>query len=265
MPANRLDTRFATLKNEGRTALISFIMGGDPDAATSQQLLNALPAAGVDVIELGMPFSDPMADGKSIQAAAIRALQAGTTLRKTLAQVAAFRTTDDTTPIVLMGYLNPVEHFGYEAFFTAAQQAGVDGMILVDLPPEEDAPVRAFAAKVNIAIIRLVAPTTLGDRLNVVLNDASGFLYTIAVAGITGDKAADETLLASQVAAIRANSTLPVAAGFGIRTPEQAKRIAQTSGADAVVVGSAIVDALAQNGAEAALTLVRELARALRS
>jgi tryptophan synthase alpha chain len=264
MVANRLSTRLAAVKNEGRTALISFIMGGDPDAATSQQLLNALPGAGVDVIELGMPFSDPMADGKAIQAAAIRALKAGTTLRKVLAQVEAFRKTDDATPIVLMGYLNPVEHFGYEAFFTAAQHAGVDGMILVDLPPEEDAPVRALAEKANIAIIRLVAPTTLGQRLNVVLDGASGFVYTIAVAGITGDKAADESLLASQVTAIRSGSELPVAAGFGIRTPEQAKRIAKSSGADAIVVGSAIVDALANDGVDAALTLVRDLSAALR-
>ena len=262
---NRLDTRFAQLKSEGRTALITFVMSHDTDLATSQQLLDALPAAGADIIELGMPFSDPMADGKSIQAAGIRALKAGATLKGTLAQVKKFREVQQHTPMVLMGYLNPVEHYGYEAFFADAQKVGVDGVILVDLPPEEDAPVRKIADQHNIAMVRLVAPTTNGQRLGTILQHATGFIYTIAVAGITGDKSADEELLAHQVKAIRMHSKVPVAAGFGIRTPEQARAIAKSSTADAVVVGSAIVDALAAGGVSDALELVRNLAKALRA
>jgi tryptophan synthase alpha chain len=265
MPISRIDAAFAKARDEHRTALITFTMAYDPSREVAATLLAQLPAAGADVIELGMAFSDPMADGKSIQAAGERALAAGATVRGTLAMVREFRTTNTTTPIILMGYLNPVEHYGYAAFAADAAAAGVDGFILVDLPPEEEHELRTHLDAHDLAVVRLIAPTTLGGRLQRVLQSAQGFVYTIAVAGITGDKSADEGLLASQIAAIRSHTALPIAAGFGIRTPEQARSIAKACQPDAVVVGSAIVDAAHANGPEAALALVRELHAALRS
>lgn len=264
MTQTRIQRRFADLKAQSRPGLITFTMAYDPDRAASLELLCALPRAGADLIEIGMPFSDPMADGKTIQNAGQRALISGASLKGVLELVREFRMTDQDTPLILMGYLNPIEQYGYARFAEDFAAAGLDGTILVDLPPEEDTDVRATFRKHGLAFVRLVAPATQGARLAQVLEHADGFIYTVAVAGITGDKSADESFLAGQVAAIHAQSGIPVAVGFGIRTPEQAARIAASSGAQAVVVGSALVDALNDGGVDAALTLVRDLSAALR-
>lgn len=236
---SRIARRFARLKAEGRAGLVTFITAGDPDLDRSQALLNALPAAGADIIELGMPFTDPMADGPAIQEASQRALKAGATMDRTLAMAAAFRRTDAETPMILMGYANPVLARGYRRFAADAAAAGVDGLILVDLPPEEDGPLRAAADAEGLAIIRLATPTTDAQRLPRVLDGASGFLYYVAVAGVTGSKQAAQADVGAAIAAIRPHTDLPIAVGFGVRTPDQAADLAAY--ADAVVVGSAIV------------------------
>ena len=242
---DRIATRFAALKAADRSALVSFIVAGDPDLATSARILAGLPQAGVDVIELGVPFSDPMADGPTIQAANIRAFKAGITLKKVLAMVRDFRVTDTITPLVLMGYYNPIYVYGVETFLAEAKVAGVDGLIVVDLPPEEDAELCEPARRHGIHFIRLVTPTTDAKRLPTVMRNASGFLYYVSVAGITGGKTASVAPVESAIAELRRHSDLPVAVGFGISTPDQARAMAGI--ADAVVVGSAIVKRIVAN------------------
>src|SRR5438874_298852 len=239
----RIDRRFAALKKDGRAALVTFTMAGDPDYATSVAILKALPKAGADVIELGMPFTDPMADGPAIQAAGLRALNAGQTLRKTLAMVRDFRKGDDATPIVLMGYYNPIYIYGVEKFLTDAKSAGVDGLILVDLPPEEDEELCLPALRAGLNFIRLATPTTDDKRLPAVLANTSGFVYYVSITGITGAAAANADRVAAAVARIKRHTELPVCVGFGIRTADYARAIAER--ADGAVVGTAIVDAIA--------------------
>jgi tryptophan synthase alpha chain len=239
----RIEARFAALRTEGRAGFIAYVMAGDPDLERSRAILSVLPAAGADIIELGVPFSDPMADGPPIQRAALRALQTGTTLAKVLDLVRDFRRSDRATPIVLMGYLNPLLSLGYVAFARQAAEAGVDGVIMVDCPPEEAGPLADALDAQDLALIRLATPTTDAARLAVVARRTRGFVYYVSVAGVTGGKAADAAAVAPQVERVRAASGLPVAVGFGIRTPEQASAIARV--ADAAVVGSALVDALA--------------------
>jgi tryptophan synthase alpha chain len=238
----RIDTRFADLKRERRAALVTFTMAGDPDYATSLALTKALPAAGADVIELGMPFTDPMADGPAIQAAGLRALRAGQTLKKTLALVREFRGVDDATPIALMGYYNPIYIYGVDRFLADAISAGVDGLIVVDLPPEEDQELCLPALKAGLNFIRLATPTTDDRRLPAVLNNTSGFVYYVSITGITGMAAPDTGRVTDAVAGIKRHTALPVCVGFGVRTAGQARAIAE--GADGVVVGSALVNAL---------------------
>jgi tryptophan synthase alpha chain len=245
MTVARLDARFAQLKREGRAGFVAYVMAGDPDAKASAAIVAGLPAAGADIIELGFPFSDPMADGPSIQRAALRALDAGMTLTGTLQLARRFRDGDGTTPVVLMGYLNPLLTHGLDAFAADAAAAGVDGVIVVDCPPEEADPVLAAFDPAGLALIRLATPTTDDARLPAVVRRTSGFVYYVSVAGVTGVKAADASAVAPAVARVRAASGLPVAVGFGIRTPEQAAAVARV--ADAAVVGTALVDA----GAEA--------------
>lgn len=237
--SRRIDARFAALRAEGRAGLVAFVTAGDPDPATSAAILARLPEAGADIIELGMAFTDPMADGPAIQESSLRALRAGITLKKTLAMAADFRKTEDATPLVLMGYANPLMAYGVEAFVRDAATAGVDGLIVVDLPPEEDAELREPARAAGIDIIRLATPTTDAARLPRVVEGASGFLYYVSVAGVTGTKSAAAGDIGGAVERIRAASDLPVAVGFGIRTPAQAAEVAAV--ADAAVVGSAIV------------------------
>jgi len=238
----RIDTRFAELKAQGRAALVTFLTAGDPDGETSLALIKALPKAGADVIELGMPFTDPMADGPAIQASSQRALKAGQTLKKTLAMVRAFRKADDATPIVLMGYYNPIFVFGVERFLADAKAAGVDGLIVVDLPPEEDEELCLPALKAGLNFIRLATPTTDDQRLPTVLANTSGFVYYVSITGITGTAVPDAGKVMGAVARIKRHTTLPVAVGFGVRTAAHARAIAK--GADGVVVGSALIDAL---------------------
>ena len=235
----RIDAKFAALKAEGKKAFVAYIMAGDPDLATSAEILKGLPAAGVDIIELGLPFTDPMADGTTIQLAGQRALEGGQTLRKTLDMVAAFRKTDATTPIVLMGYYNPIYNRGVPKFLEDAKEAGIDGLIVVDLPPEEDAELCIPASKAGINFIRLATPTTDDKRLPKVLQNTSGFVYYVSVTGITGSQAAQVNDVAPEVARIKAATDLPLIVGFGISTPEAARTIAAV--ADGCVVGSAIV------------------------
>src|SRR6516225_11719901 len=268
----RIDTRFAELKKQGRSAFVTFLMAGDPDPATSLEIIKALPKAGADVIEIGMPFTDPMADGPSIQAAGLRALKAGMTLKKTLELVRAFREDDNTTPLVLMGYYNPIYIYGVEKFLADAKFAGVDGLIIVDLPAEEDAELCLPALKAGLNFIRLATPTTDDRRLPAVLANTSGFVYYVSITGITGAAAPDTTKVTAAVSRIERHTNLPVAVGFGVRTAEQAAAIA--SGADGVVVGSALVSALkatldAEDKATAksvtsVVDLVAELARGVR-
>ena len=238
----RIDRRFAELKTAGRAALVTFLTAGDPDPETSLALVRALPAAGADVIELGMPFTDPMADGPAIQLSSQRALKAGQTLKKTLELVRAFRGSDDATPLVLMGYYNPIYVYGVDRFLRDAKSAGVDGLIIVDLPPEEDEELCLPALKAGLNFIRLATPTTDDKRLPAVLANTSGFVYYVSITGITGAATPDARKVAAAVARIKRHTKLPVAVGFGVRTAEQAAGIA--SGADGVVVGSALVSVL---------------------
>lgn len=269
----RIDRRFAAQKKEGRAALVTFTMAGDPDYETSLAIAKALPKAGADVIELGMPFTDPMADGPAIQAAGLRALKAGQRMTKTLALVSEFRKGDNETPIVLMGYYNPIYVYGVDKFLTDAKSAGVDGLIVVDLPPEEDEELCIPALKAGLNFIRLATPTTDDNRLPAVLKNTSGFVYYISITGITGSAAPDTAKVAAAVTRIKRHSKLPVAVGFGVKTADQARAFAES--ADGVVVGSALVDALRQsldkNGkagpgtVKAVTALVTSLAEGLRS
>jgi tryptophan synthase alpha chain len=238
----RIDARFAQLKKEGRSAFVTFLMAGDPDPATSLAIIKALPQAGADIIEIGMPFTDPMADGPSIQAAGLRALKGGMTLKKTLAMVGEFRKGDNTTPLVLMGYYNPIYIYGVDRFLVDAKAVGVDGLIIVDLPPEEDTELCLPAMQAGLNFIRLATPTTDDKRLPAVLANTSGFVYYVAITGITGAAAAESGAVGAAVARIKRHSKLPVCAGFGIRTPDAARAIAER--ADGAVVGTALVDAL---------------------
>ncbi len=239
---SRIDDRFAALQAKARPGLVTYVMAGDPDRETARQILKALPAAGADVVEFGMPFSDPMADGPAIQAAGLRALNCGQTLKKTLEDIAWFRETDRETPIVLMGYFNPIYIYGVDAFLADAREAGIDGLIIVDLPPEEDDELCLPALKAGLNFIRLATPTTDNKRLPTVLNNTSGFVYYVSITGITGSASPQTDQVAQAVARIKGHTDLPVAVGFGVNTPEQAAAIGRT--ADAVVVGSAIVGAI---------------------
>ena len=238
----RIDRKFAALAAQGRCGLVTFLMAGDPDPETSLAIVKALPGAGADVIEVGMPFTDPMADGPAIQAAGLRALRAGQTMVKTLDLVRRFRRADETTPIVLMGYYNPIYVYGVDRFLADAKGAGVDGLIVVDLPPEEDEELCLPALKAGLNFIRLATPTTDDKRLPAVLQNTSGFVYYVSITGITGAAAPDAGKVAAAVGRIKRHTALPVCVGFGVRTPEQARAIAQ--GADGVVVGSALVEAV---------------------
>lgn len=238
----RIPARFATNAAKGRASLVTFITAGDPDPATSLAILKALPAAGADVIELGMPFSDPMADGPAIQWSSMRALKNGMSLKGTLAMVREFRAGNAETPIVLMGYYNPIYVYGVEKFLADAKEAGVDGLIVVDLPPEEDAELCLPAMKAGLNFIRLATPTTDDKRLPAVLANTSGFVYYVSITGITGTATPDFSRVAGAVARIKRHTSLPVAVGFGVKAPEHASAIAQ--GADGVVVGSALVEAI---------------------
>lgn len=240
----RLEKRFAQLNAQGRAAFVTFITAGDPDFDTTLGLLNGLPGAGADVIELGMPFTDPMADGPSIQASSQRALRNGASMKKTLDLVRRFRESDNDTPIVLMGYYNPIYHMGVETFLGRAIEAGVDGLIVVDLPPEEDDELCVPAMKAGLNFIRLATPTTDNKRLPAVLANTSGFVYYVSITGITGSASPQARNVEAAVKRIKGHTGLPVAVGFGIKTPEQAAEIARA--ADGAVVGSAIVDAIAK-------------------
>ncbi len=264
----RIEARFAKLRAEGRSAFVTYVMSGDPDLQTSAKILAGLPGAGADIIELGMAFTDPMADGPSIQAAGLRALKAGITLRKTLELAAEFRRQDTETPIILMGYYNPIHRFGVDAFLKAAAEAGIDGLIMVDLPPEEDEELCLPTLAAGLGFIRLATPTTDDGRLPAVLANTSGFVYYVSYAGITGAGSADADTVGAAVARIRGQTDLPIVVGFGIRTPEQAREIAAV--ADGAVVGTAFTDAVRDSldGAgkatdttvAAVLDLTRELA-----
>jgi tryptophan synthase alpha chain len=272
MTTTRIERRFAALKAEGRAALVTFTMSGDPDYATSLALAKALPKAGADLIELGMPFTDPMADGVAIQAAGLRALKGGQTLIKTLAMVRDFRKDNDDTPIVLMGYYNPIYIYGVDRFLVDAKAAGVDGLIVVDLPPEEDVELCLPALKAGLNFIRLATPTTDDKRLPAVLNNTSGFVYYVSIAGITGSAAPDASKVSAAVERIKRHTKLPVAVGFGVRDAASARAIA--AGADGVVVGSALIDVLrasldaegkaGPNTVKAVAELVADIAKGVR-
>lgn len=269
---SRMERRFAALKQEGRGGLVTFVTAGDPDPETSLALVKGLPAAGADVIELGMPFSDPMADGPAIQASSLRALKAGMTLAGTLDLAAAFRAEDQETPLVLMGYYNPIYHMGVDKFLARCAEIGIDGLIIVDLPPEEDEELCQPAIDAGLHWIRLATPTTDDKRLPTVLNRTSGFIYYVSIMGITGTKSASREAIEKAVARLKRHSDLPVAVGFGIKTGEN---VAETvSVADAAVVGSALVDRMRAcldeqgkakpNLVEDALAFVRSLAKGTR-
>jgi len=273
MTISRIETRFTKLKQDGRAGLVTFTMAGDPDTRTAMAILKALPRAGADVIELGMPFTDPMADGPSIQAAGQRALAAGQTMMKTLAMVRDFRKGDRDTPIVLMGYYNPIYIYGVARFLEDAKAAGIDGLIVVDLPPEEDEELCLPALKAGLNFIRLATPTTDDRRLPAVLANTSGFVYYVSITGITGAAAPDARLVRDAVARIKRHTQLPVAVGFGVRKASQARAIAAS--AEAVVVGSALVDAVkasldkkgkaTSRTVKAVVGLVGELAKGVRA
>ncbi len=248
MTVARIDARFAALKAEGRPGLVVFVTAGDPDLETSFEVIKALPGAGADVIEIGMPFTDPMADGPAIQAAGLRALHAGQTLKKTLDLVRRFREHDQATPIVLMGYYNPIYSYGVPRFLTDAKATGIDGLIVVDLPTEEDPELCLPALAEDIAFIRLATPTTDDKRLPTVLRNTSGFVYYVSINGITGSASPDCDAVAGAVARLKAHTDLPIAVGFGIKTPEQAAAIG--GNADAAVVGSAVVSLIGESAAE---------------
>jgi tryptophan synthase alpha chain len=263
----RIDRRFAALRAEGRAALVTYIMAGDPDYGSSLAILKALPRAGADVVELGMPFTDPMADGPAVQAAGLRALAAGQDMKRTLALVRDFRRGDDATPIVLMGYYNPIYVYGVDRFLADAKSAGVDGLIVVDLPPEEDVELCLPALEAGFNFIRLATPTTDDKRLPAVLANTSGFVYYVSITGITGAAAPDTAKVADAVRRIKRHTDLPVCVGFGVRTAEQARALSE--GADGVAVGSALVEAvrksLGPDGKATAATVsaVADLVRAL--
>lgn len=261
---SRISECFRRKRAENRAALITFIMAGDPDLRTTAALMNALPKAGADIIELGIPFSDPMADGPVIQAAGLRALKHSVSLSDILALVVEFRKGDHATPIVLMGYYNPLYHYGVAKFCEDAAKSGVDGIIIVDLPPEEEAEFKPSAEKNGIAMIRLVAPTTVGGRLPMLLESCQGFVYYIAITGVTGTASADLAKLEKEVQGVKQKTSLPVAVGFGVKTAEQAAAIGAFS--NGVVVGSALVDVIAKSGndaVQAASAFVSELATGL--
>jgi tryptophan synthase alpha chain len=272
MASTRIDRLFARLKEENRPALVTYFMGGDPDFETSLSVMKALPKAGADIVELGMPFSDPMADGAAIQAAGLRSLKGGQTLARTLKMAEEFRRENDTTPIVMMGYYNPIYIYGVERFLEDARQAGIDGFIIVDLPPEMDEELCIPALKAGLSFIRLATPTTDEKRLPKVLENTSGFVYYVSMTGITGSALADTTKVSEAVARIKAHTSLPVCVGFGVKTAAQAKAIGAS--ADGVVVGTAIVNAVANvlgpdgkmtaDPADAVATLVRGLAQGVR-
>ena len=268
--ASRLSRRFEQVRASGRGALVTFITAGDPNPSASADLLQRLPAAGADIIEVGMPFSDPMADGPSIQAASQRALASGMTLARTLAMVSDFRANDSDTPLVLMGYFNPIYRYGPTRFVEDALSAGVDGLIIVDLPPEEDQELCHPALTAGLHWIRLITPTTDDDRMNTVLKNTSGFVYYVSIAGITGTRAAATDSIESATKRIRGKTSLPIAVGFGIRTRAQVREIIQV--ADAAVVGSALIDRIAEGIAkqhtddvivESVTNLVSDLAKGL--
>jgi len=244
-PETRIGRRFAELREAGRGGLVTFVTAGDPDADVSREILAGLPAAGADLIELGMPFSDPMADGPAIQASSQRALKAGACLADTLQMVRGFRASDDATPLVLMGYYNPIYIYGVDRFLEDAKSAGVDGLIIVDLPPEEEGELCLPATRKGLNFVYLTAPTTDDARLPRVLEHASGFVYYVSITGITGTRSAEIGDVETAVARLRRHTGLPVAVGFGIKTADQAAQVAQV--ADAVVVGSALVDKVAEN------------------
>jgi tryptophan synthase alpha chain len=268
MTTERLNTCFAKLKAEGRAAFVAYVMAGDPDPDTAFRILSGLPGAGADIIELGMPFSDPMAEGPPIQRAAQRALKQGVTVAKTLEAARRFRQADQTTPIVLMGYLNPILSRGFERFAREATESGVDGLIVVDCPPEEADPLADELDKAGVSLIRLATPTTDDKRLPQVLRRTSGFVYYVSVAGVTGVKEADADAIRPAVRRVQAASRLPVAVGFGVRTPERAAAVAKM--ADGVVVGSALVDEIAaaldagEDAAPKVLARAQGLAQAVR-
>ncbi len=269
----RIEKRFAALKQEGRPGLVTFVMGGDPDYDASLEILKGLPGAGADVIEVGMPFSDPMADGPAIQLAGQRALKGGQTLKKTLQMISEFRKDDDETPIVLMGYYNPIYIYGNDSFLQDAHEAGVDGLIIVDIPPEADDELCIPAINQGMNFIRLATPTTDENRLPKVLENTSGFLYYVSITGITGAAAPDPAKVAASIANIRKSTDMPIAVGFGVKTAEQAAAIGEA--ADGVVVGTALVNAVAgslnENGSatistpQAVHSLVQDLASGVRS
>ncbi|MEO3387106.1 tryptophan synthase subunit alpha [Mesorhizobium sp. CAU 1741] len=272
MTDTRIDRRMSKLKQEGRPALVTYLMAGDPDYENSLAIMRGLPKAGSDIIELGMPFSDPMADGPAIQAAGLRALKAGQTLATTLAMAADFRQQDDETPIVLMGYYNPIYIYGVDRFLADAKASGIDGLIVVDLPPEMDEELCIPALKAGINFIRLATPTTDDKRLPKVLENTSGFVYYVSMTGITGSALTDTSKVGAAVARIKGHTDLPVCVGFGVKTAEQARAIGAS--ADGVVVGTAIVNAVANvigpdgrltaNPAEAVATLVEGLSQGVR-
>ncbi len=273
MTATRIDTRFAELKREGRAGLVTFITAGDPDYETSLSILKALPEAGADVIELGVPFTDAMADGPPIQASSLRALAAGQSLKKTIAMAREFRKANNETPIVLMGYYNPIYIYGVEKFLKDAKDAGIDGLIVVDLPPEEDEELCLPAMKAGINFIRLATPTTDDKRLPAVLKNTSGFVYYVSIAGVSGAAAPETSRVIEAVERIKRHTKLPIAVGFGLKTPAHARAVAE--GADAAVVGSALVEAVRTSldkelratpaTVKAVTTLVSALAEGVRS
>ena len=268
MTTARIDARFAALKAQGRAGFVAYVMAGDPSRDQALQILRGLPAAGADIIELGFPFSDPMAEGPPIQRAALRGLKAGLTLRGTLDLARAFRDGDADTPLILMGYLNPIESYGYDAFARDAAAAGVDGLIVVDCPPEEAGPLSDALDAAEVSLVRLATPTSDDARLKIISERTSGFVYYVSVAGVTGVKEADAGSVAPAVERVRRASGLPVAVGFGIKTPERAREVARV--ADAVVAGSVLVDevaaALSQNAdpVERVLERVKALGDAVR-
>ena len=271
--SDRIERRFAALKAEGRAGLVTFVTAGDPDYATSLKIIEGLPKAGADIIEFGMPFTDPMADGPAIQAAGLRSLHAGHTMKKTLKLVSSFRIKDKETPVVLMGYYNPIYVYGVDRFLADAKVAGVDGLIVVDLPPEEDDELCLPAMKAGLNFIRLATPTTDDRRAPAVFKNTSGFVYYVSVLGITGTKAPDLKSVAINVNRLRGHTRLPIAVGFGVKTAEQARSIARS--ADAVVVGSALVTAVKNSltkagnptarTAKAVHALVSDIAHGVRS
>ncbi|NDF11231.1 MAG: tryptophan synthase subunit alpha [Proteobacteria bacterium] len=262
MSNKRIEKRFAELKAEGRAALVTYMMGCDPSLKTSLSLLKALPKAGADLIELGVPFTDPMADGPTIQRAAVRAFKAGATLKKILGMVKEFRKGDNETPLILMGYYNPIYCYGVKDFVHDALDAGVDGVIIVDLPPEEESEFTDIARPAGLSLVKLTTPTTDDQRAKVVLRNASGFVYYVSIAGVTGTKTANYAEVEKSVKRLKKQTKLPIAVGFGIKTPEHAKKV--SGFADAVVVGSAFVEA-AQKSPKQGLALISKIAKAVRA